>query len=99
MFHFLLCDLSLPDFCHRPVHERDSGRPWWGKRLGRDAVDGDLTNKIVETGTLDTNTPNLYTLTYTATDQAGTSLTIDAAYVRDKVAALAKNTDLSKFIL
>src|SRR6266852_3818515 len=38
-------------------------------------------------------------ISFTATDQAGTSLTIDAAYVRDKVAALAKNTDLSKFIL
>jgi ATP-dependent HslUV protease ATP-binding subunit HslU len=38
-------------------------------------------------------------ISFTATDQAGTVLTIDAAYVRDKVAALAKNTDLSKFIL
>ena len=38
-------------------------------------------------------------ISFTATDQAGASLTIDAAYVRDKVAALAKNTDLSKFIL
>jgi ATP-dependent HslUV protease ATP-binding subunit HslU len=38
-------------------------------------------------------------ISFTATDQAGTTLTIDAAYVRDKVAALAKNTDLSKFIL
>jgi len=38
-------------------------------------------------------------ISFTATDQAGTTLSIDAAYVHDKVAALAKNTDLSKFIL
>jgi ATP-dependent HslUV protease ATP-binding subunit HslU len=38
-------------------------------------------------------------ISFTATDKAGTSLTIDAAYVRDKVADLAKNADLSKFIL
>jgi ATP-dependent HslUV protease ATP-binding subunit HslU len=35
----------------------------------------------------------------TATDQAGTVLTFDAAYVRDKVAAPAKNADPSKFLL
>jgi ATP-dependent HslUV protease ATP-binding subunit HslU len=38
-------------------------------------------------------------ISFTATDRAGTTLTIDAAYVRDKVADLAKNADLSKFIL
>ncbi len=38
-------------------------------------------------------------ISFTASDQGGTSLTIDAAYVRDKVADLAKNADLSKFIL
>ncbi|MFO1061867.1 MAG: ATP-dependent protease ATPase subunit HslU [Dongiaceae bacterium] len=38
-------------------------------------------------------------ISFSAADQAGTTLTIDAAYVRDKVAALAKNSDLSKFIL
>jgi ATP-dependent HslUV protease ATP-binding subunit HslU len=38
-------------------------------------------------------------ISFAAADQAGTTLTIDAAYVRDKVAALAKNSDLSKFIL
>jgi ATP-dependent HslUV protease ATP-binding subunit HslU len=38
-------------------------------------------------------------ISFNATDRAGTSLTIDAAYVRDKVADLAKNADLSKFIL
>ena len=30
---------------------------------------------------------------------AGTAITIDRAYVRDHVGALAKNADLSKFIL
>jgi ATP-dependent HslUV protease ATP-binding subunit HslU len=29
----------------------------------------------------------------------GKTITIDGAYVRDRVAPLAKNTDLSKFIL
>jgi ATP-dependent HslUV protease ATP-binding subunit HslU len=38
-------------------------------------------------------------ISFTASDRAGTTITIDAAYVRDKVAPLAKNTDLSKFIL
>jgi ATP-dependent HslUV protease ATP-binding subunit HslU len=38
-------------------------------------------------------------ISFTASDKPGTSLTIDAAYVRDRVADLAKNADLSKFIL
>ncbi|MHB8648105.1 MAG: DUF5011 domain-containing protein, partial [Thermomicrobiales bacterium] len=36
-----------------------------------DTVDGDLTAKIKETGTVDTTTAGLYTLTYSATDAAG----------------------------
>jgi ATP-dependent HslUV protease ATP-binding subunit HslU len=38
-------------------------------------------------------------ISFTASDKPGTALTIDAPYVREKVADLAKNTDLSKFIL
>ncbi len=38
-------------------------------------------------------------ISFTASDRAGTSLTIDAAYVREKVGDLARNADLSKFIL
>jgi ATP-dependent HslUV protease ATP-binding subunit HslU len=38
-------------------------------------------------------------ISFTASDRAGTSLTIDAAYVREKVSDLARNADLSKFIL
>jgi len=38
-------------------------------------------------------------LSFTAEDRAGTSVTIDAAYVRDKLAGLAGNADLSKYIL
>ncbi len=38
-------------------------------------------------------------ISFAATDQPGTKLTVDAAYVRVKVGDLAKNTDLSKFIL
>ncbi len=38
-------------------------------------------------------------ISFTATDRPGTTHTIDAEYVRDKVADLAKDTDLSKFIL
>jgi ATP-dependent HslUV protease ATP-binding subunit HslU len=38
-------------------------------------------------------------ISFTATDNAGRTITIDAAHVRDKVADLAKNADLSKFIL
>lgn len=38
-------------------------------------------------------------ISFTASDQSGQTVTIDAAYVRDHVGGLAKNTDLSKFIL
>jgi len=39
-------------------------------------------------------------VSYTASDQpAGTTLTIDAAYVQERVGSLAKDTDLSRFIL
>jgi hypothetical protein len=36
-----------------------------------DSVDGDLTAKIVETGSVNSATAGLYTLTYSATDSAG----------------------------
>ena len=38
-------------------------------------------------------------ISFTATDRAGETVTIDAATVRANVSDLAKNTDLSKFIL
>ncbi len=38
-------------------------------------------------------------ISFTATDRGGETVVIDAAYVNDKVAELAKDTDLSKFIL
>jgi len=38
-------------------------------------------------------------ISFTATDTPGAVLKIDGAYVRDKVADLAKNTDISRFIL
>src|SRR6202162_4264794 len=39
-------------------------------------------------------------ISFTASDQpAGTSIVIDAAYVRERVGELAKNADLSRFIL
>ncbi len=38
-------------------------------------------------------------ISFTATDRAGEAVTIDAAYVRDNVADLAKDADLSKYIL
>ncbi len=38
-------------------------------------------------------------ISYTASDRGGEAIAIDAGYVRDKVADLAKNADLSKFIL
>jgi ATP-dependent HslUV protease ATP-binding subunit HslU len=38
-------------------------------------------------------------ISFTATDRAGATITIDAAYVQERVAPLAKNADLSKFIL
>ncbi len=38
-------------------------------------------------------------ISFSATDQGGTSVTIDAAYVNEHVGDLAKDSDLSKFIL
>jgi ATP-dependent HslUV protease ATP-binding subunit HslU len=38
-------------------------------------------------------------ISFTAADQDGTSVTIDAAYVEKHVGDLSRNTDLSRFIL
>jgi ATP-dependent HslUV protease ATP-binding subunit HslU len=38
-------------------------------------------------------------ISFTATDRSGDTVTIDATYVRDRVEDLARNTDLSRFIL
>ena len=38
-------------------------------------------------------------ISFTASDRSGETVTIDAAYVRERVGDLAKNADLSKFIL
>ena len=38
-------------------------------------------------------------VSFTAPDRSGEKVTIDAAYVRGEVESLAKNTDLSRFIL
>ncbi|OWJ66281.1 ATP-dependent protease ATPase subunit HslU [Inquilinus limosus] len=38
-------------------------------------------------------------VSFTASDRSGETVKIDAAYVQDKVGALTKNADLSKFIL
>jgi ATP-dependent HslUV protease ATP-binding subunit HslU len=38
-------------------------------------------------------------ISFSAPDRGGEAITIDAAYVNEKVAVLAKNVDLSKFIL
>ncbi len=41
----------------------------------------------------------LETVSYEAEDRAGESITVDAAYVDAQLASIARNTDLSKFIL
>ena len=38
-------------------------------------------------------------ISFTASDKPGQKIAIDAAYVRERVGALAKNADLSKFVL
>ena len=38
-------------------------------------------------------------ISFTASDKPGQKVEIDAAYVRERVSSLAKNTDLSKFVL
>ena len=52
-----------------------------------DDTDGDITASIVVTGTVDTATAGLYTLTYTATDVAGNS-----AHVSRVVTVVAPST-------
>jgi ATP-dependent HslUV protease ATP-binding subunit HslU len=38
-------------------------------------------------------------ISFTAPDRSGEAVTIDGAYVQSRVADLAKNADLSRFIL
>jgi ATP-dependent HslUV protease ATP-binding subunit HslU len=38
-------------------------------------------------------------ISFEASDRNGQTVAIDAAYVTSRIGALAKNTDLSKFIL
>jgi ATP-dependent HslUV protease ATP-binding subunit HslU len=38
-------------------------------------------------------------ISFAAPDRTGETIKIDGAYVRDRVADLAKNADLSRFIL
>ena len=38
-------------------------------------------------------------ISFNAADKAGEKIVIDAAYVREHIGDLAKNADLSKFIL
>jgi ATP-dependent HslUV protease ATP-binding subunit HslU len=38
-------------------------------------------------------------VSFTAPDRSGETVTVDAAYVRGQVEDLAKNADLSRFIL
>jgi ATP-dependent HslUV protease ATP-binding subunit HslU len=38
-------------------------------------------------------------ISFTATDRAGETVTVDAAYVKERVAPLAQKGDLSRFIL
>ena len=38
-------------------------------------------------------------ISFTATDKPGTSLTVDAKFVEDNIGDLARNADLTRFIL
>ena len=38
-------------------------------------------------------------ISFTASDRSGDTVTVDAAYVRERIEGLARNTDLSRFIL
>jgi ATP-dependent HslUV protease ATP-binding subunit HslU len=38
-------------------------------------------------------------ISFAATDRSGDTVTVDAAYVEQHIGDLARNTDLSKFIL
>jgi len=76
--------------------------------FGQDAIDA-LADLAVEVNTAVENigARRLHTvmeklleeISFAAPDKAGSMLTVDAAYVQDKVGSLAKKGDLSKFIL
>jgi uncharacterized protein (DUF1800 family) len=53
-----------------------------------DAVDGDLSQKVKSEGTVDTTTPGIYTIRYTATDAAGN---VSEVATRTVTVALAPN--------
>ncbi|MDH5408361.1 MAG: BspA family leucine-rich repeat surface protein [Gammaproteobacteria bacterium] len=58
------------------VYEQSQNRPYIESgALATDEVDGDLEVSI--TGTVDTATEGVYTLTYSATDQAGNTASVD----------------------
>ncbi|HZL16146.1 MAG TPA: immunoglobulin-like domain-containing protein, partial [Polyangia bacterium] len=57
-----------------------------------DAAGRDITNTIVETGAVDTNTPNLYTLTYAATDAAGNTASTSRVVIVTAATASAAST-------
>jgi ATP-dependent HslUV protease ATP-binding subunit HslU len=38
-------------------------------------------------------------ISYNANDHAGAAITLDVPYVNERLASLAKNTDLSRFVL
>ncbi|MGL4662782.1 MAG: immunoglobulin-like domain-containing protein, partial [Culicoidibacterales bacterium] len=56
-----------------------------------DNIDGDVTSKIVVSGTVDTTKSGTYTLTYTVTDKAGNSTTfVQSITVKAKVNPMAR---------
>jgi hypothetical protein len=61
-----------------------------------DSVDGDLTSHITVSGTVDTTTPGVYTLTYSVTDSAGnTGIASRVVTVVAPVAPTPPSTDAS----
>ena len=46
-----------------------------------DAVDGDITSKIVTSGSVDTAVPGIYTITYSATNAAGNEANVSRAVI------------------
>ncbi len=76
--------------------------------FGEDAIDAiadlaaEINNSIENIGARRLHTVMerlLDDISFTATDRPGTTVTIDADYVQERVGELAKDSDLSKFIL
>ena len=80
-------DREAPVITFEGVDAVMASSEWKGSYKAQDNVDGDLTSKVVVTGSVDTNTPGTYELTYTVADSYNNKTEVTrtvTVYSRDK---------------